>query len=138
MEMHTDADLGMPDGAVAALARAAWPEFPPAPRKRLQTKDISDLQVCEAYRVSREQRDTTGDYDFPYDHLMEMTGAHWKVCYCAMERAYGRGLIECGVSLRTGWLTDKGEALLAQIAKDAAVTAVLFSAGWKRSDSCVL
>ena len=32
----------------------------------------------------------------------------------AMERAYDHGLIECGVSLRTGWLTAKGEALLAE------------------------
>lgn len=49
---------------------------------------------------------------FPYDILVAMTGQPWKVCYRAMERAHRRGFIEYGVSLRTGWLTDAGKALI--------------------------
>jgi hypothetical protein len=41
--------------------------------------------------------------------LREMTGQPPKVVLRAMERAQRHGLIECGVSLRSGWLTAKGE-----------------------------
>ena len=49
---------------------------------------------------------------FPYDLLQVRTGQPEKVCYRAMERADRHGLIGVGVSLRTGWLTDAGYALL--------------------------
>lgn len=76
----------------------------------MATKDISDEQVCRAVQsfIDRDR-----DLPWPYEALAAETGECEKVCYRAMERAYDRGLIECGVSLRTGWLTEKGLALLA-------------------------
>lgn len=50
---------------------------------------------------------------WPYEILAQWTGEPEKVCYRAIERASERGLIEYGVSLRTGWLSEKGKALLA-------------------------
>lgn len=73
-------------------------------------KDISDAQVCRAVQAFRD-RDC--ELPFPYEALADETGQPEKVCYRAMERAALRGLINCGVSLRTGWLTDKGKALIA-------------------------
>jgi hypothetical protein len=73
-------------------------------------KDVSDLQVLQA--VVDSQADQQGPW--PYELLMARTGQCEKVCYRAMERAYDRGLLECGVSLRTAWLTDKGKAFLAK------------------------
>ena len=74
----------------------------------MATKDISDLQVCEAVRASRESR----FLHWPYDFLQHWTRQPFKVCWRAMERAARRGLIEYGVSLRTAWLTQKGLDLL--------------------------
>ena len=67
-------------------------------------KDISDSLVLKA--------DLTKDRTFPYQTLSDWTGGCEKVCYRAMERAYERGLIEYGTSLRSGWVTDKGMDLL--------------------------
>ena len=72
----------------------------------MATKDITDLMVCQAYSDRNEK-------EFPYDLLMARTNECFKVCYRAMERAYNRGYLECGVSLRSGWLTPKGKKLLA-------------------------
>lgn len=86
----------------------------------MATKDITDKQVCEAYAEIKKQTDDLMSrralliekHDWPYDLLMKMTGQPEKVCYRAMERAEERGLIEYGVSLRSGWLTEKGKELL--------------------------
>ena len=77
-------------------------------------KDITDNQVCEAYYKAEQERgaDWENEYDFPYEILAKETGQPEKVCYKTMERACDRGLIEFGVSLRTGWLTDKGKELI--------------------------
>lgn len=75
----------------------------------MATKDISDRQVCEAYAAYAREH----CLPFADERLMAATGQPEKVCYRAMERADKRGLIEYGVSLRSGWLTDKGKALLA-------------------------
>lgn len=72
----------------------------------MATKDISDQQVARAYAEKEKTRETAEVV------LARMTGQPLKVCFRAMERAAGRDLIEYGVSLRTGWLTEKGEALL--------------------------
>ncbi len=73
----------------------------------MSRKDISDLQVVQAYAdVSRchgHQADVV---------LMETTGECLKVCLSAMERAERRGYVDGGVTLSSGWLTDKGRALL--------------------------
>jgi len=42
-------------------------------------------------------------------------GCPEKVIYAAMERTYDHGLIECGVSLRSGWLTEKGKEFLSEV-----------------------
>jgi hypothetical protein len=69
-------------------------------------KDISDKQVVEAYLRSK----TEGRW--PYEILQEITEQCEKVCYRAMERAYIRGYIDYGTSLRSGWVTEKGMELL--------------------------
>lgn len=74
-------------------------------------KDITDKQVVKAYNLVNSGLDKR----YPYEILMEMTGQSEKVCYRAMERACDRDYIEFGVSLRTGWLTEKGEELLKEI-----------------------
>ena len=72
-------------------------------------KDITGLQVVQA-----QQRWRDNDHGpWAYEILQVETGQPEKVCYKCMERAADRGLLEYGVSLRTAWLTDKGEALLA-------------------------
>jgi len=76
----------------------------------MQAKAISDYHVCWAVRQAR----TYADCRWPYEILADHTGACEKVCYRAMERAAKRGLIEYGVSLRSGWLTAKGHHLLAE------------------------
>jgi hypothetical protein len=77
-----------------------------APRPKVTT-----LQVLQAYADA-----WTGPRDervWPEVHLMNRTGQCEKVCCRAMERACRSGLIEYGVTMRSGWLTDKGKALLA-------------------------
>jgi hypothetical protein len=87
-------------------------------------KHVTDVMVCQAYADAKAMlpKVPVGHIfgigpplpatPFPYDLLMERTGECFKVCWRAMERACDRDLIEYGVSLRTGWLTEKGEALL--------------------------
>ncbi len=76
----------------------------------MATKDITDRQVCLA--VARWNAAQEGPW--PYELLMGWTGAPFKVCYRAMERADQRGLLDYGVSLRTAWLTEKGKAEIAE------------------------
>lgn len=72
----------------------------------MAVKDISDALVCCAYlHATRLHR-------WPYQLLAEWTGQPEKVCFRAMERAERRGLIEYGVSLRSGWLTDEGRRIV--------------------------
>lgn len=73
----------------------------------MKRSDVTDAMVCAAY-VEWSQRKA----EFVDAILCRTTGAPVKVVYAAMERAYDRDLVECGVSLRSGWLTDKGLALL--------------------------
>lgn len=72
----------------------------------MKTSDISDLDVCKAYLVWRY----IGKY--LYEILMGQFGCPYKVGYAACKRADRKGLVDCGVSLRTGWLTEKGEQLV--------------------------
>ncbi len=86
-------------------------------------KDVTDLMVCQAYADAKVGRPVMSlglfgigkplpAYPWPYDLLMSRTGECFKVCWKAMERACDRDLIEYGTNLRSGWLTDKGKALL--------------------------
>ena len=71
--------------------------------RMMATKDISDQQVCEAYRDGEPLGVET--------MLFMRTGQPEKVCRSAIKRAHRRGLIEYGVSLRSGWLTDAGRKM---------------------------
>lgn len=72
----------------------------------MSRKDITD----EAVVWAAVRRQEVGG--FVDAILCEQTGECLKVCHRAMERAQDRGLIECGVSLRTCWPTVKGLALI--------------------------
>ena len=74
----------------------------------MKVADISDADVVQA--VAEYQRHTAPP--FPHEILARRFGCAEKVAYRAVERAGRHGLIEYGVSLRTGWLTDAGEGLL--------------------------
>lgn len=69
-------------------------------------KDISDIQVCRAV------------LDAEHFNVRQLDLLHWqtgeceKVCIRAMERAYGRGYLDYGVSIAAAWLTKKGERLV--------------------------
>jgi len=74
----------------------------------MATKDITDRQVCEAYRDGW----ASGGESDALSILQERTGQPAKVCFRAAERALARGLIDYGVSLRAGFPTGRGNALL--------------------------
>lgn len=75
----------------------------------MKRRDISDLEVCRA--VAQYHKDMSNN-PYPYIYLSNKFNCDEKLAYSACERAYGNGLINFGVSLRTGWLTEKGEKLL--------------------------
>lgn len=70
-------------------------------------KDVPTILVLKAYEEYQKYRN-----EFPYEILSKWTGQPEKVCYRAMERDCAKGYIECGVSLRTGWLTEEGKEFL--------------------------
>lgn len=86
----------------------------------MATKHISDIQVLEAYRDAGQRRtqqlERPGPVDAPLvwpELLLEQrTSQPAKVCLSAMRRACQRGLLDYGVSLRSGWITPEGMALL--------------------------
>lgn len=82
-------------------------------------KAISDKDVCLAYLQYRKEVDSTigignigKNIQFPYEILAERFNVPEKVAHRACERACDRDFIEYGVSLRSGWLTEKGMALI--------------------------
>lgn len=95
-------------------------------------KDITDLMVVRAYAECKAASFrlatvySAGQMPFllrsqsisvfwcPIELLADRTGEPYKVCYRAAERAARHHLIDVGVSLRTGWLSDEGVALLEQ------------------------
>lgn len=91
----------------------------------MATKDITDLQVCEAVLERHWQirkygiqiKLTDHPVQDPDEILVERTKQPWKVCWRALERASNRGYLDYGVSLRTCWLTPKGDALLLEAGK---------------------
>lgn len=52
------------------------------------------------------------DGSAPWRRLAERYHVPEKVVYAKMEKLYDRGLIDFGVSLRTGWPSDRGRALI--------------------------
>ena len=89
----------------------------------MATKDITDLQVVHAYEEMRRHidaiRETKRQLRYVDEILARSTGQPLKVCQRAMERAYGHGLVEYGMWLRGGWLTDAGKSLFTQTKQDA-------------------
>lgn len=77
----------------------------------MSMKDVPDRLVCYAVQFYQDNY-REAECPFPYELLAIATGQPEKVCFRAMERADRHGLIEYGVSLRTGRLTEKGKALL--------------------------
>lgn len=75
----------------------------------MKRSDISDEEVCRA--VAYYQEDIY-NREFPYEALAKKFDCDEKLAFSACERAHDNYLIEYGVSLRTGWLTDKGKSLL--------------------------
>jgi hypothetical protein len=75
-------------------------------------KHISDVEAVQACIDAREARPSKRAYRL----LAERTGQCEKVCFNVLERAYGRGYLECGMSVGTAWATEKG----IQMVKDAA------------------
>ena len=73
----------------------------------MKTADIPDYAVLSAYEKSKADPSK-----LPESILMREFDAHPKVCAAACVRAFERGLIDYGVSLRTGWITDKGWRVL--------------------------
>lgn len=104
--------------------------------RRWKRSDISDAVVCAAYLPQMHRRETeplsdtlarafvTPGIEAPEDLFADavlgrVTGAPPKVVQAAMERAADRGLIDYGVSLRSGWLTPDGLALAADALQPA-------------------
>jgi hypothetical protein len=71
-----------------------------------KTSDITQQQVLEAFAKKGGFRD---------EALIRETGAPPKVVEAAMMREERLGNIDCGVSLRSGWLTNQGKATLAEL-----------------------
>ena len=71
--------------------------------------DLTDLMVLEAYIKSDDFRRNTDKIVWPEDIIHQNTGFPFKVIQRAMERVESKGFIEYGVSLRSGWLSDKGK-----------------------------
>lgn len=80
----------------------------------MANKAISDALVCLAYAMARRS-----DSKWPDWFLHDWTGQPEKVCIKATEKADRDGYIDYGVSLRSGWLTNKGIDLLVQTILEA-------------------
>ncbi|WP_093803972.1 hypothetical protein [Streptomyces sp. Wb2n-11] len=86
---------------------------PPQPKR----SDITTLALLTAIDDHATREVPLGKYRW------ELPGAWWilgtaypeKVVTAAYIREDDRGHLECGVSLRTSWLTDKGHAKLAEL-----------------------
>lgn len=72
-------------------------------RKMIDTKMV--LSACNKFHTNRDSRP-------PLEIIMEDTGAPEKIVWAALEREEKRGHLDCGVSLRTAWLTHKGKVKL--------------------------
>ena len=82
--------------------------------KARQLKHVPELEMLRAIRAFRE--DLEGGNlraPFPYERLGDRFP--WKVLYRKMEQMDEKGCLEYGVSLSTGWLTDKGKARLREL-----------------------
>lgn len=84
----------------------------------MKRSDISDRLICEAIALSKKIREEGSDgaqIVWPHDLIMPWLDVPFAVVDAALNRAYERDLIECGVSLRSAWLTEKGRALITRM-----------------------
>lgn len=89
----------------------------------MKRSDISDHLVCCVHAYW--QTPPLPKAATTTEMLVRITGAPERVCMAAQERALDRGLLDYGVSLRTGWPTDAGKALIADTDPTAHVRALL-------------
>ena len=73
----------------------------------MKRSDTSTLIVLEAAELAHTER-----LMMTWEYIQAKTGAPEKVIYSAMEREENRNYLDCGVSMRTSWLTDEGMAKL--------------------------
>ena len=78
----------------------------------MQIKDIPLKSIVLACKDFHEQGGDT-----PLERLVKGFNAPEKLICCAMEKAYSKGYLECGTSIRTAWLTDKGHKFLLELKK---------------------
>ena len=72
----------------------------------MSRKSISDIAVLQAYVESKEMNFSHRIY--PDEILKNRFNEPEKVVYSAMLRACKKDFIDYGVSLRCGWITEKG------------------------------
>lgn len=77
---------------------------------KCRAKDYPRPTVLETLRAYRDQR--AGGRQLFVDGILEGRGYHPKVAYAALEKVERQRLVDCGVSLRSGWLTPEGELRL--------------------------
>lgn len=80
----------------------------------MKTSDINDKAVCLVYAVFWEKLTASAFSPVtpPFKELMRIFNAPEKVAFAACWRAEKNGLLEYGVNVSCGWLTDKGKALI--------------------------
>lgn len=75
---------------------------------------ITQLAVLEAYDRNSKIR-SAAQYVGVTADLVRVLGAPENVVWSAMVRESDRGFVECGTSLRSGWLTPEGLKRLAEL-----------------------
>jgi hypothetical protein len=86
--------------------------------RRNRSIRISDEMIVLGY-LEYNARCRAGDYNKTADDVLkELTKKPMRVIWRAMHRACNRQFIEFGVSLRTGWPTREGLALLDRAAEE--------------------
>lgn len=99
--------------AASETRRTALRTSPPRPKRA----DITTLALLQAIHDHRSRPIPPGK------HSWDVPGPWWTLCTVYPEnvvnaayiREDDRGHLECGVSLRTSWLTDKGRARLVEL-----------------------
>ena len=67
----------------------------------MKRSDISDYEILSCIKEQKDTPDVILGKKYPF-----------KVIMAKMEQLENRGYLDCGVSLRTAWLTNKGKEYL--------------------------
>lgn len=92
-------EIRKPTDFYAICCQCEWEN--PNPLYKSLIDDAVILNICKQFFLTSQTPDEVLASKFTEDEIMSK-----------MEKLHFRRLIEYGVSLRTAWLTDKGEALL--------------------------